>query len=357
MTDDIRIQQQGAAAVVTLTRAKALNALTIAMRREIAQLLPQLSRDPMTYALVIQADGDRAFSAGGDVREFIELAKTDMAAARAGFAAEYTLNWQQECFSKPTISLINGIVMGSGVGISAYGTHRVGGENYRFAMPETAIGLFPDVGVCYLLARLSDHIGMYLGLTGRRLSRAAAYDLGLLTHCIPSTEFGAIIAEISDAEPVDPALDERHQDPGTSELGPYRSVIAECFSAPRVEDILVRLRGVAGPHRDWAAKVAGELEQKSPTALKVTHKHIRAAKTLDLRQTLIGDYRLVCRFLQGSDFGEGVRAALVDKDNAPNWQPASLEEVTSRQLTDYFSEAPGGDLNLPTRDEMQAARS
>lgn len=354
---DILIEHRGAAAIVTLSRAKALNALTIAMREEIAKLLPQLSRDPMKYALIIRAEPGKAFSAGGDVLEFINLSKTDMAAARAGFAAEYRLNWQQECFSKPTISLINGIVMGSGVGITAYGTHRVAGEAYRFAMPETAIGLFPDVGVCYLLARLPDEIGMFLGLTGRRLSRAAAFHLGLATHCIDSRHFDDIVACIADVQPVDQVLDHLHEDPAPSELDALRTTIADCFSAPRVEDILDRLKAVQGPNRAWAAEAADELAAKSPAALKITHRHIRSAKQFDLRETLIQDYRMVCRCLETHDFPEGVRALLVDKDGAPAWQPATLEAVTPEHISSYFSEPASGDLELLTRSDMQAARS
>lgn len=356
-SDDIRIEKQGALHVVTLDRPAALNALTIKMREAISKLLPNVARDPMSYAIAIRSNSEKAFSVGGDVREFIDLAKTDMDGARKGFQDEYFLNWQHECFSKPTISLINGLVMGSGVGITSYGTHRVAGEGYRFAMPETAIGLFPDVGVSYLLAQMPDHIGLYLGLTGRRISRAAAYALGLVTHCIDASAFDSIIEEIADVQPVDPVLDGRHQHPGPSELVPVTGIIRDCFSADSVPAILSRLETVSGEHQQWARDVALELKSKSPLALAVTFKHITQAVDMDLRETLLVDYTLVSRFLQSHDFPEGVRAALIDKDQNPNWQPSTLSDLTKDMVSKMFQPVSGDDFTLPTREEMQAARS
>ena len=355
--DEIHIEKQGALNVVTLDRPAALNVLTIEMRRALSSLFPRVARDPMSYAIAIRSSNERVFSVGGDVRELIELSKADQAAARRAFADEYRLNWQHECFSKPTLSLINGMVMGSGVGITAYGTHRIAGEGYRFAMPETAIGLFPDVGVSYLLSRMPGQIGLYLGLTGRRLSRAAAYELGLVTHCISAVEFDAIIEEVADVQPVDPVLDSRHQDPGDSELKPVEDVIEQCFSAGSVEEILSRLAAVSGPNTEWAEKVVDELKSKSPLALKVSFQHIRSARALDIRETLLVDYILAARFLQSHDFPEGVRAALVDKDNDPKWQPKNLADVTQEMVNQFFQSVSGDKFSLPTREEMQSARS
>jgi len=355
--NDIHIEKQGALNVVTLDRPAALNALTIEMRATLSSLLPNVARDPMSYAIAIRSGSPRAFSVGGDVREFIELAELDMEAARQGFKDEYYLNWQQECFSKPTVSLIDGLVMGSGVGVTSYGTHRVAGENYRFAMPETAIGLFPDVGVCYLLARMPSHIGLYLGLTGRRISRATAFDLGLVTHCIAAGEFDSVVAEIGDVQPVDQVLDSLHQHPGPSDLAPMAELIRQCFSADSVTAVLSRLEAVSGEHEAWASEVIKDLGSKSPLALAVTFRHIRAAREMDLRQTLLVDYTLVSRFLQSHDFAEGVRAAIIDKDQKPVWQPPSLAEITKDKVNEMFQPVPGDDFSLPTREQMQAARS
>ncbi len=184
------------------------------MRAEIAAAFAAWTRDPQVYAAVIVSATDRAFCAGGDVREMVEWGKSRPEDARRSLAAEYALNWQLDCFTKPTVSLIDGMVMGSGVGITLYGTHRVAGERYRFAMPETGIGLFPDDGVSWAFARMPDEIGMYLALTGRAIGRADAYRLGLVTHCMPAARFAEVRAAISDADPVDPVLDSRHEDPG-----------------------------------------------------------------------------------------------------------------------------------------------
>lgn len=354
----LRIEITGSLALVTLARPKTLNALTQEMRATLSEGLWSFARDPQVYAVVLESESPRAFSAGSDVREIVGLARTDPAAGMKAFADEYALNWQCECFSKPTVSLINGMIMGGGVGITQFGTHRVAGEGYSFAMPETKIGLFPDVGVCYTLARLPGHVGMYLGLTGRSIGRAEAYALGLVTHCIEAGEFEAIKAALADTWPVDPVLDERHVEPGEGELAPVRALIAECFSEPSVEGILARLEAVEGAGRDWAQQVAAELNQRSPLSLKITHRHILAARTRDLRETLIADYRLALRILEAKgDFYEGVRAALIDKDGTPRWSPARITDVSEAMLDVYFAPLGVRELALPTREEMQAARA
>ena len=353
---DIRIACEGAAAIITLDRPRALNALTAAMRAEMGAGFPKWARDPQIYCVVIRSTSPKAFSAGGDVRELTAWAREDMGKARQALAAEYGLNWLLECFSKPTISLINGAVMGSGVGISLYGTHRVAGEGYKFAMPETAIGLFPDVGVAHALARMPDEVGIYLGLTGRAIGRADALALGLVTHCVPAESFDVIAAALKDADPVDPVLDGRHVDPGPGELVALRPVIARCFGAGSVAEIIGRLRAETGELADWAGKVTDELERMSPLSLAVTLRHIRNARAMNLREVLQVDYRLACRFLAGWDFREGVRAALIDKDGAPEWRPAGIGAVTRDMVDGYFAGMGAEELVLPTRAEMQEAR-
>ncbi|MDQ8700092.1 enoyl-CoA hydratase/isomerase family protein [Hyphomicrobium sp. LHD-15] len=357
--ETLKAEIRGSLGQLTLARPKALNALTEHMRSRISERLWAFARDPQVYAVVLQSESPRAFSVGSDVREVIGLARADLAAGRKTFADEYALNWQCECFSKPTVPLINGMVMGGGVGITQFGTHRVAGELYSFSMPETLIGLFPDVGVCHVLARLPDQVGMYLGLTGRSIGRAEAYALGLVTHCIDSQHFEAIKADLADTWPVDTILDDRNQDCGAGELHPYRALIARCFSAERVEEIIARLDGEAGAQKEWASAVAADLRRRSPLALKITHRHIREARTRDLRETLVVDYRIAARILEANgDFYEGVRAALVDKDGAPRWAPSRLEDVTEQMVDAYFAPlGEGGDLVLPSREEMQKARA
>jgi enoyl-CoA hydratase len=354
--EHLTVETRGSLAIITLDRPRALNALTTAMRRTLAESYPQFARDPQIYAVCIQSAADKVFSAGGDVRELTRWGKDDRAAARAAFAEEYALNWLHECFSKPTISLIDGPVMGSGVGVTLYGTHRVAGANYRFAMPEVLIGFFPDVGTAHKLAAMPGDVGMYLALTGRSIGRADAYALGLLTHCIAASHYQDIQQALSDTWPVDPLLDELHEDPGRSELEPFTETIARCFGAPTVEQIVQRLSTVEGPSRAWAQGVVADMRAASPISLKVTHRHLRESSARDLRQTLQVDYRLAYRLLDGHDFYEGVRAALIDKDRKPAWEVPRLEDVSPAMVEDYFASLGSAELVLPTRKEMQVAR-
>ena len=354
--EDILLQEDHAAGLVTLNRPAALNAMTTAMRVAMAEAFPRWSRDPEIYAVVIRSRSPRAFCAGGDIRELAQWGRSDRAKAVKSLADEYALNWLLECFMKPTVSLIDGVVVGTGVGISLYGTHRVAGERYRFAMPETGIGLFPDDGVSWAFARMPDAIGMYLGLTGRAIGRADAYRLGLATHCIPASRFDEIQAGLADADPVDDLLDARHEDPGPGEIDPLRAAIARCFSADSVEAIITRLGAERGATSGWAQEVIAELQQRSPTSLKITHRHIRAAQSLDLRATLAQDFRLACRCLEANDFYEGVRAQLIDRDRAPKWQAQSLADVSDAMLESYFAPLGPDELGMPSRAEMQSVR-
>ena len=354
--EPLRVEQKGALALITLDRVRALNALNYDMRETLSNVFPTFARDPEIYAVAIRSNSEKAFSVGADVREIIVTAKKDLQRARDGFKDEYSLNWLLECFSKPTISFIDGMVIGSGVGISAYGTHRVAGEKYRFAMPETAIGLFPDVGVAHVLARLPGDMGTFLGLTGARIERADAYHLGLVTHCIPQSQFDEIVDGLADAQPVDPLLDDRHQDPGPAKLMQKASVIERCFEGDSVAQIINRLSEVAGKDRDWAQGIIADLKSRSPLSLAITLRHLRRARDMDLRETLQVDYRLAYRFLDDHDFYEGVRAALIDKDGKPNWKPNNNDDVTDATIDAYFEHLGEAEMILPSRAEMQAAR-
>jgi enoyl-CoA hydratase len=343
-----------AAALVTLNRPQVLNALTTAMRAAMAGAFPRWARDPEIYAVVISSASERAFCAGGDLREITEWGKNRKEDAVRSLAEEYALNWQLECFFKPTVSLIDGVTMGSGVGISLYGTHRVAGERYRFAMPETGIGLFPDDGVCWAFARMPDAIGMYLALTGRPIGRADAYRLGLATHCIPAERFGEIRAGLAAADTVDPVLDDRHEDPGPGELEALRPAIARCFSDDTMEGIVDRLQSERGATATWAQGVVEDLVARSPTSLKITHRHVQLARNLDLRATLIQDFRIACRCLEGEDLYEGVRAVLIDRDQMPRWRPGRLQDVSEAMVEAYFAPLGAKELELPSRAKMQA---
>lgn len=352
----VKIERRGAVTMLALDRPAAHNAITTAMRATIAAAIPRLARDADTYAVVLQSASAKAFSAGGDIREVVAWARQRPDDARRSLGQEYSLCWLLECFSKPTISLIDGMVVGSGVGLTAYNTHRVAGEGYRFAMPETGIGLFPDDGVAFVLAGLPDEIGMYLGLTGRAIGRADAYRLGLVTHCVPADSFEEIRAGLANAETVDPLIEARHEDPGSGEIEPHLDIVRRCFSGRSVEDIVARLRSEKFDGKGFAQGVLADLGRASPLSLKITYRHIREARALGLRLTLQRDYRLATRLLEGGDFFEGVRARLIDRDNSPRWQHASIEDVPDHAVERLFAPLQSGELVLKTRQEMQAAR-
>jgi enoyl-CoA hydratase len=353
----IRWERKGSSVVVTLDRGGALNAITPGMIGELSQLYPRLARDTQLYVVILKSADRRAFSAGGDVRALRAAVHDHPEHAFEQLRAEYALNWLHDCFSKPSVAFIDGLVMGSGVGLQAYTTHRVAGPNYRFAMPETAIGFFPDVGMANILARLPHEIGMYLGLTGHKIERADALLLGLVTHCLEPSQFDEVEAALADTQPIDQILDDRHADPGPGSLMAHVETIARCFGAATVEDVLEQLALTEGFSRDFALIARNDLLERSPLALKVTLRHIRQAVALDLRLTLETDYRIARRMVTSHDFNEGVRAMLIDKDQSPRWRPATLADVTRNILDDVFAPLPPGEnLHLLLRQEMQALR-
>lgn len=352
----VRIERRGALVNFVLNRPKVLNAFDDDMRMAFTAEIPRVARNPDIYIAALSSASPRAFCAGGDLRALIAAAKTDMARARSYFEAEYQLDWLLDCFSKPTVSLIDGICMGSGAGLSCYNTHRVAGENYSWAMPETAIGLFPDVGVSHVLARMPWPAGLYLGLTGRSIGRADANWLGVATHCVRASQFDSILTRLADVEPVDAILDGLHEDQGKGPLEKDLHLVQDFFSAETLPAILRQLENAQGAGRDWAHAVLAELKKRSPLSLAITDRHIRSCRSLDLRETLIQDYRIAWRCLEANDFAEGVRAALIDKDNAPRWSPARLEDVTLSAVEAYFAPLGSDDLSLPSRESMQAAR-
>lgn len=352
----VRIERRGALARIVLDRPDALNALSIGMRATIASAVTGFGRDPNLYAVVLRSEVAGAFSVGGDVREMTGLTATDPTAARKGLADELVLCWIVECLSKPAVSLIDGRVMGTGVGISLYNTHRVAGEGYRFSMPETQIGYFPDCGVAHAFSRMPHALGLYLGLLGETLGPADAYALGLVTHCIAASAFDGIETALADADPIDPLLDGLHIEPGPSPLLAKGPTIERYFGGPSLLDCLGRLERAEVDDREFARATLSKLRQRSPIALAVTDRMIRQARHLDIRGALVQDYRLAHSFVETADFREGVRAFLIDKDGAPAWQPATIEGVSEGMLDRYFSALGDGDLFLTHRPAMPSAR-
>lgn len=360
MNKFLEVEKRRAVRSVILGRKSALNALNDAMRSTLMAALPEISRDPEVYAMVIRSNNDRAFCVGGDVRELIALAREDERSAAKSLAFEYLMNWTLECFTKPTVALIDGYVMGSGVGLMLYGTHRVAGANFQFAMPETAIGFFPDVGVCSVLSRLPAHVGYYLALTGHSIRAADALELGLITHCIDAGNFETVESSLADAEPIDPILDKLQRlDPQPGALRKRWRLIDDIFGQESVAGIFEALERAAtgdGDDAAWCAATLQDLHARSPISLLVTHRHLNDCRNLSLRDVLVQDYRLACRFLQTPDFHEGVRAVLIDKDDTPNWSHSSIYKVQTKEVDIYFDGLGDAELDLPEREKMQEMR-
>jgi enoyl-CoA hydratase len=350
------VERAQALMTFTLMRPEALNAFDDEMCRILSEEIPRIARNPDIYIVALLSGSPRAFCAGGDVLALTREANHNIDTAKTYLRNEYALDWLLECFSKPTVSFINGMCMGSGAGLTAYNTHRVAGENYKWAMPETKIGLFPDVGIAHVLASLPWPVGLYLGLTGRTIGREDAQWLGLATHCIDSSRFGEILMKLKDAEPVDPILDGLNEIQDKGPLQKDASLIEEHFSPPSLDAILQSLSKAEASGSEWAKATLSGLRKCSPISLAITDRHIRNARGLDLRQTLIEDYRIAVRCLEGNDFTEGVRALLHDKDGQPKWVPERLEDVTPELVEPYFASLGAEDLELPSRSEMQAAR-
>jgi len=315
-----------------------------------------LAKDAGVYAVVIRSALERVFSVGGDVREILNRVSSDIAGARVALGAELRLCWLQECFSKPTVSFIDGKVMGTGVGITLYGTHRIAGEGYRFSMPETAIGYFPDCGVSHAFARMPSAIGLYLGLTGAEVGPADALALGLATHCISRSELPAIVEHLANADPVDPVLDARHRPPGEGPIMAEADRIERYFNAPFLSDIIHRLEKPRAEDREWAASTLDLLRARSPLASCLTFRAIVAAADLDIRNTLHQDFRLAWRLVEEPDFLVGAHAVLIEKRYRPTWRHARIEDVPVGLVEDYFAPLGGDELGLPTRSEIQTMR-
>ena len=350
MTDEILFERRGAAGLIMLNRPAALNAVTHAMVLALRAQLDAWAGDPSITRVVIMAAGERAFSAGGDIRHLYELGRAGRHAEMLQFwRDEYPLNAAIKNYRKPYVALIDGIVMGGGVGVSLHGSHRVAGDRFSFAMPEVGIGFFPDVGATWFLPRLPGELGAYCGLTGERFNGADAVAAGLATHCIPSARFPALIEALAGTVPVDAALAAFVEEAGEGPIMARRQTIDRLFAGNSVEDILAALdREAASASADaaWAGKTAATMRTKSPLSLKLALTQVRRGKAWDFETCMRAEFRIVSRIVEGHDFYEGVRAVIVDKDNAPRWRPATLAEVGAAEVERHF--APLADeLSLP----------
>jgi enoyl-CoA hydratase len=355
MTGDILFERNGAIALVTINRPKALNALTLPMIRAYDQQLAAWAADPGVAAIVMQGAGERAFCAGGDIRAIYDAGRgSDAPIHRDFFREEYRLNRRIHRLAKSHVALLDGITMGGGVGLSVHGSHRIATERALFAMPETGIGLFPDVGGSYALPRCPGEIGMYLALTGQRLKAADMLYAGLATHHVPSRRLDdlrmalAAIGPAGSRATVDAVLASLAEPAGEAPLATRRVAIDRCFGAASIEAILDALGAEDSGAGDsgWARATRDTLLKMSPTSLKVTYRQIRSGRQLDFEACMVMEYRMIQRFMNGHDFFEGVRAAIVDKDQRPRWQPDTLQAVGAAEIEAYFAPLGARDLTF-----------
>ena len=324
---------------LTLNRPKALHALNRAMCEAMIEALLAWRTDDAIKSVLIDHAGERGFCAGGDIRMIAESGAGDASEAKAFFDTEYKLNHLLFDYPKPVTALVDGIVMGGGVGISEPADVRIATERTTYAMPETGIGLFPDVGGGWFLPRLPGQTGVWLALTGARLKAADTVFLGIHTHYLPSDAleaFRAILAA-DPAHPIDVA-DGLETDAGEPPIEPHLPAIERLFAFDTVEQIFAALEADGS---DWALAQLATLKTKSPQSLKVTLRQLRTGAALEsFADNMAMEYALGGRVVRTHDFQEGVRAVIVDKDNAPKWSPADLSGVTEAALDALFAPLP-----------------
>ncbi|TIL73071.1 MAG: enoyl-CoA hydratase/isomerase family protein [Mesorhizobium sp.] len=339
--NEIRFERLGRAGVVTLTRPQALNAVTHRMVGAFDKALRAWERDDGVDVVVVKAEG-RAFSAGGDILHIYE-------AGRAGkppvdfFADEYRLNARIARFEKPYVALIDGIVMGGGVGISFHGSHRLLTENAQFGMPEVGIGFFPDVGASHLLPGLGGSFGMYLALTGNRIRYGDALWSGLATHTIKAQDQAGFLDRLVASGDPEAALHGFSVPARRETDSPTLEAIARHFAQPSLSDIIGSLERAA-PADAFAAKTLATIRTRSPTSLHVARREISAGLTLSMDECMRMEFRILNRMLAGHDFYEGIRAAIIDKGSSPQWRPADIDDVSAADVDAYF--APLGEREL-----------
>ncbi|CAK1598387.1 unnamed protein product [Parnassius mnemosyne] len=321
------------AGIITLNRPKVLNTLNENMACMILAKLQEWEKSK--NLVIIKGTGDKAFCAGGDVKAAIDKVK-----GPRFFHVEYNVNYLIGKYKIPYIAFINGITMGGGVGLSVHGRYRIATEKTVFAMPETKIGAFPDVGGSYFLPRMQVNLGLYLGLTGERLKAKDVVKAGIATHFVPSKrlyELEKLLYRCNNDVEVRALLNKFNEPSEEFSLAPNIKHINYCFAASTIEEIIERLEKV---NNEWSAKTLQTLGQMSPSGLKLTLRAFQRGAQLDLPQCLRMEYRMICRGLHNNDFPEGVRALLIDKDNNPQWNPKTLAEVTEDYVESFFKKLP-----------------
>ena len=345
-TDEVLVERRGLAACITLNRPRALNALNLPMIRALSQAYRTTAVDASVGCIVLTGAGEKAFCAGGDVVGLWEAARAAPPTTRdcvpdAFFREEYALNAAIAGCPVPQVAVWDGICMGGGVGVSIHGAYRVATERALFAMPETAIGFFPDVGGTHFLSALGGGLGPYIGLTGARLGAADLMYTGMATHFVPSAELPAMHTALEGARSegfVRAALDAACQPDaaGESKLAANRAAIDRCFDVEKMGTVEAIEAALDAEGTEWAGKTLKALRGASPTSLKLTLHMLREARGEPLSACLAAEFRATQRAMVApSDFFEGIRAALVDKDKSPRWDPATLAEVSDGAVAEF----------------------
>ena len=347
---DVDCRIEGRLGRIHLNRPKALNALTRPIVQAVGAQLSAWKDDPAVTAVLVTGEGERAFCAGGDVRDMVRRGREEgVDAVMPFFHDEYRMNWRIKRFPKPYIAVLDGVTMGGGFGISVHGSHRLATESTVFAMPETAIGMFPDVGGTYVLGRMPGGLGLWLALTGHRLGPADTVAAGIATGFVPRARLGELEDQLrgaADEGAVAAALAAVAGEGGNGEIAAHRRVIDAVFDAPSVAAI--GDRALNEPTR-WGAEQWKRITARSPTSVKLAFAQLRRGRGLGFDEAMRLEYRIVRRILEGHDVSERVRAVLIDKDHAPRWDPPTLEEVDDAAIEAHFAPLPAGDLPLDWR--------
>ena len=338
---DVLVKKEGRIGHIRLNRPQALHALTTDMCLRIIDALAEFESDDDVACVVLDHAVGRGFCAGGDIRMLADSMKGDGVAARAFFHTEYRMNHRLFTYAKPTVAIMDGITMGGGVGIALPCTYRVATENTRFAMPETGIGLFPDVGGGWYLSRLPGQVGKYLALTGARLDGAECLALGLATHYLAAEALPTAIAALHDSPDIFATLKTHGVGAPLARIVENRTHIGRLFAGDSVAEIMAALEADGG---DWAKKELTALRSKSPLSCAIALRQLREGTAMpDFASEMRQEYAIGARMVHTHDFLEGVRALIVDKDNAPQWQP----DVSDADIDAVFAPLPAQDEWTP----------
>ncbi|MGL5117300.1 MAG: enoyl-CoA hydratase/isomerase family protein [Beijerinckiaceae bacterium] len=335
------ISRQGAAGVIMLNRPRQLNALTLGMVRAVSAAVEAWRSDASVTRVIMAGAGGRAFCAGGDIRALHDLGRAGrIDEQRMFWREEYILNHALKTYPKPIVALIDGIVMGGGVGLAFHGSHRVATEKLTFAMPEVGIGFFPDVGASWFLPRIEGNAGRYLALTGARIGQGDALALGLATHGVASDAIPAIIETLAAGGDIEAALRSRSVAPTMPTLAEHGMIIREAFSEDALPAIMARLGQFALGGSAFAADTLEAMRTKSPMSMAIALEQMRRGVDMGFADVMRMEYRIVSRIAAGHDFYEGVRSVIIDKDNAPAWRPTVVEKLDEHAVAAHFAPLP-----------------